>query len=200
MTTHPVRRLIVVAPHARYTLRVAEELAARFDSRVVVSPGIDGIPALEPAVEDVLIHGVPDVFGRLLAAPPGWRTIVVRHRIVAHMPVAAPVIDVGSSPQHDPALMAGALRALFKPICQQRGVRPIFEPPPPFGLAFVAPDGLVIPGSFGRTERPDVAGLADLVVVRPHGEPPPATRPLRDPAMIGLHVSQRTRATTGEDT
>jgi hypothetical protein len=184
MTTHPVRRLVVVAPHAPYTRRVAEELAARFDSRVVVSPGFDASPALQPAVDDVLIHGLPDVFGRLLAAPPGWRTVVVRHRIVAHMPVTVSVVDVGRTPRHDPALMAGALRALFKPIRQQRGVRPVFEPPPPFGLAFVAPDGLVIPGRFGRAERPDVAGLPDLVVVRPHGDPPPGTRPLRDPAMI----------------
>lgn len=193
----PVRRLVVVAPHARYTLRIAEKLAARFGSRVVVTPGIDGTPALDPAVDDVLVHGLPDVFGRLLTTPPGWRTIVVRHRIVSHMPVAAPVVDVGLAPRHDARLMAGALQALFKPICQQPGVHPVFQPPPPFGLAFVAPDGLDIRGSFGRPERPEVAGLADLVVVRPYGVPPPGTRPLLDPAMIGS--SQPSRTSTGED-
>ncbi len=133
----------------------------------------------------MLVHGFPDIFGRVLSPPVGWNTILVCERMaVPFVDSRKPMIEVGFAPPVDPPLLAGALRAMYKPILQQRRVRPVFEAPPLLGLAFVAPDGIELPGQFGAVERPVVAGLPDLVVIRPVGNPPSDTRRFDPPPVV----------------
>ncbi len=133
----------------------------------------------------MLVHGFPDVFGRVLSPPVGWNTILVCERIaLPFVDSRRPMIEAGIVPSADPPLLAGALRAMYKPILQQRKVRPVFEVPPLLGLAFVAPGGIELPGDFGELDRPLVAGLPDLVVIRPKGSPPADTQRFDPPPVV----------------
>lgn len=173
------RRLVVTITAGDAALDIARRAADSSGLELVVTGVVGARPVAEPAQGDLLLHSVPDVLGRLLPIPAGWRTVVVRDRTVATVAaIDASVVEVGDASPHDPALLAGALASMFKSLCQQRGVRPIFSDPPPLGLPFIAPNGVDLPGAFGRIERPVVAGLADLAVVRPWGAPPPGTRPV----------------------
>jgi hypothetical protein len=165
-------RLVVLSTASDHAKSVARFLSTEFTLDLVVTAGVDGTP-LEPADEgDLLVHGVPDVFGRLLAEPEGRPALVVVDRICGSLWVESPWrIDVGEEPRHSPARLSLALATLDKHLRQQRRVRPVFTPPPAMGLAYVAPDGVRLPGAFGRVEVPTVPGLPDLVVVRPHGDP-----------------------------
>ncbi|MEX2655149.1 MAG: hypothetical protein WD532_08980 [Acidimicrobiia bacterium] len=178
-------RIVVVATALGAARTWASDMAAEAGIDAIVTASRNGVPLVESRPDDVLVHGVPDVFGRLLAIPSAWSTVVIRDRIAASsFPVSGPLIEVGPAPDHDPNLIAGALRAIFKPICQQRRVRPVFGSPPPFGLPFIAPTGVHLPGSFGVAVPEDLAGLPDLVVVRPSGAPPPGTSPVSVRAMM----------------
>lgn len=173
------RRLVVTITAGDASLDIAGRTSETTGLELVVSGAVGSRPVVEPLPGDLLVHGVPDVFGRILPIPAGWSTVVIRDRTVARViSVETAVVDVGDASPHDPELLAGALASLFKSLCQQRGVRPIFADPPPLGLPFIAPNGVELGGAFGRIERPVVAGLPDLAVVRPWGEPPPGTRPM----------------------
>lgn len=178
-------RLVVAASALGAARSLARELGAERDIRVVVTASHDGVPVIDPRSGDVLFHGVPDVFGRLLRAPAAWSTVVIRDRIAASsFPVSGPLVEVGSVPDHDPNLLAGALHNLFKPICQQRRVKSVFGSPPPFGLPFIAPSGIRLPGPFGAAVPEHIPGLPDLVVVRPSGAPPAGTEPVSRRAIM----------------
>ena len=142
-------------------------------------------PVPDPEPGDVLVHGFPDVFGRVLGPPVGWTTLLVCERIaLPFVDTHRSMIEAGLEPTTDPRFLAGGLRAMYKSIIQQRRVRPVFEAPPLLGLAFVAPDGIELPGRFGELERPVVAGLPDLVVIRPVGTPPPDTQRFDHPPVV----------------
>lgn len=173
------RRLVVTITAGDAALDIARRASETSGLGLVVTGVVGARPVAEPIPGDLLIHGVPDVFGRLLPIPAGWSTVVVRDRTVATVAlVDVAVIEVGDASPHEPWLLAGALASLFKPLCQQGGVRPIFAEAPPMGLPFIAPDGVDLPTGFGRIDWPTVAGLPDLAVVRPVGEPPSGTRRL----------------------
>lgn len=179
-------RFVVAATALGAARTLARELAAERGIQVVVTASHDGIPMIVPRPDDVLFHGVPDVFGRLLALPAPWSNVVVRDRVAASsFSVSGPLMEVGSAPDHDPRLIAGALRAIFKPISQQRRVRPVFGSPPPFALPFIAPFGVRLPGQFGTALPEQIAGLPDLVIVRPSGTPPSGTEPVPSRAIMG---------------
>lgn len=165
-------RLVVLATASEYALAVARSLSTEFDARLVVSGGQDGNPHVGSTDGDLLVHGVPDVFGRVLDAPGGWESLIVMDRICGSPSVTSPWrIDVGDEPAHAPTDISLALAILDKHLRQQRRVRPLFSTPPAMGLPYIAPDGVTLPGAFGRVEAPSVPGLPDLVVVRPHGDP-----------------------------
>lgn len=175
------KRLVLlpsVSPAAR---AIAEDLSGL----VVEVPTVGDIPVPDPEPGDVLVHGFPDVYGRVLGPPTGWNTMLVCERVaLPFVDSHRPMIEAGPFPTTDPRLLAGALRVMFKTLIQQRRVRPVFENPPLLGLAFVAPEGIELPGQFGAVERPFVAGLPDLVVIRPVGSLPPGTQRYDPPRVV----------------
>jgi hypothetical protein len=165
-------RLVVLATASHHALRVARSLSAEFGMDLVVAGGVDGTPHEPPAAGDFLVHGVPDVFGRVVDDPAGWQALVVVERICGPVSAASPWrIEVGDESAHSPSSLSTALAALDRHLRQQRRVRPLFSPPPAMGLPYIAPEGITLPGAFGRVDAPTVPGLPDLVVVRPHGDP-----------------------------
>ena len=165
-------RLVMLATASGHARMIGRSLSERFGIDLVVMAGIDGGP-LEPSRgQDLLVHGIPDVFGRLLDAPVGWDSLFVVERICGPVSVASPWrVDVGEASMHPAARVAEALARLDRHLRQQRRVRPIFTSPPALGLPYVAPEGVTLPGPFGRVDAPDVPGLPDLVVIRPFGDP-----------------------------
>ena len=165
-------RLVVLASASEDALALARSMSAEFEIGLVVTGGSDGVPHEPPARGDLLVHGVPDVFGRVLDSPRVWEALIVVDRMCGSAPIASPwQIHVGDEPVHAPATISLALAQLDKHLRQQRRVRPLFSSPPAMGLPYIAPEGVTLPGAFGRVEMPTVPGLPDLVVVRPHGDP-----------------------------
>lgn len=165
-------RLVVLATASDHALKVARSLSADLSIDLVVTAGIDGEPVEQPTDGVLLVHGVPDVFGRILDVPAGWEALVVVDRMCGPVSVASRWrVDVGDDPAHPPVRVSEALAHLHKRLRQQRRVRPLFSPPPAMGLPYIAPEGITLSGEFGRVEAPDVPGLPDLVVVRPYGDP-----------------------------
>ena len=165
-------RIVVVTSAHPSAVAVANRQAALHETEIVTVGDVGSVPAAVRRPGDLLVHSLPDVFGRVQPAPEDWEAVIVRDRLAAEFSVVdTSLIEVGQAPSHVPARLAAALRSLFKPICQQPGVRPVFDPPPIFGLAFIAPTGVAVPGAFGRAERVVMPGLPDLVVVRPDGDP-----------------------------
>lgn len=163
-----VSRVLLVATASTDAIRWAH----RSGLPVETVPGHEGVPLVDPDPGALVVHGVPDVFGRVLDPPSGWHTLVVRHRITGGSVPAFPLcLDVGVASPHPPEIIAQGLRDLHKRLLQQRGVRPVFASPPAFGLPYIAPGGIALEGRFGRIERPPVPGLPELVVVRPDGDP-----------------------------
>ena len=166
------RRLVVLATASEHASGMAQSLSTEYGIALLVVAGTDGIPHVAATEGDLLVHGVPDVFGRVLDAPGSWEAIVVRDRSCGPAAVSSPwTVDVGAASAYSPASVSAALATLDRHLRQQRRVRPVFSPPPAMGLPYVAPDGVKLPGAFGRVEAPVVPGLPDLVVVRPCGDP-----------------------------
>lgn len=171
------RRLVLPVTCSTAARGAADRLSERHGLDVVEVAVVSGSVAVEPATGDLLVHSVPDIFGRLLPSPGTWRMVTVRDRLAHDFTrCEGPVIDVGEEPTVDAALVLGALRSLFKPLVQTRGIRAVFDPPPPLGLPFVAPRGVSIEGEFGDAETVLYPGLPDLVVVRPRGPVPERAR------------------------
>ncbi|MEX1271028.1 MAG: hypothetical protein WD990_11920 [Acidimicrobiia bacterium] len=165
-------RVVTLSTASAHALATARFVSDRFGVDLIVTAGTDGIPCDPPREDDFMVHGVPDVFGRVLDAPEGWEALVVVDRICGTVWVNSPWrMDVGDEPAHDPERLSLALAQLDRHLRQQRRVRPLFSPPPALGLPYIAPDGITLPGAFGRIEAPAVPGLPDLVVVRPDGDP-----------------------------
>lgn len=158
-----VHRLIVptiVSPAARAVIGV---MAETWGVVLNEDPSVRGRIAREPAEGDVLVHGVPDVFGRNVPPPPGWTVLRVADSALG-LEVEAGTIQYGRPPTVTTAELSDRLQELWKPLCQQRSVRPILPEPGPFGLPFLAPGGIDLPDDVSATP---VAwpGLPDLVVV-----------------------------------
>lgn len=165
-----VRRLVLPVTCSAAARYHAEQLSDRYGLAMVEVPVVAGTVVIEPTAGDLLVHSLPDVFGRLLPTPGRWRTLAIRDHLARDFTRCdGPVIDVGEKSTIDASVVLGALRNLFKPLAQTRGVRAVFDRPPPLGLPFVAPGGIVIDGEFGLAERVAFPGLPDLVVVRPGG-------------------------------
>ena len=170
--TRVAGRFVVLSTASEPASRMARSLSAEFGTQLLVVAGNDGNPNVPVTEGDLLVHGVPDVFGRMLDAPGGWEAIIVRHRSCGPVSVPSPrTVEVGNESAHSPVSVSIALAALDSHLRQQRRVRPLFSPPPALGLPYIAPDGVKLPGAFGRVEAPFVPGLPDLVVVRPYGDP-----------------------------
>lgn len=166
------KRLVVPATASDDAWRIALALSDDLEIALVVAVSIDGRPQEPPTDGDLLVHGVPDVFGRILDEPAGWESLVVVDRICGSLTVASPWrIEVGEESPFSTASLSEALAKLDKHLRQQRRVRPLFSSPPAMGLPYIAPEGVALSGEFGRVETPEVPGLADLVVVRPDGDP-----------------------------
>jgi hypothetical protein len=174
-----------MAPNASSHARsIAEVLGSERGLRIVQVPLVGNTPVIEPEPGDVFVHGFPDVFGRVIAPPGGWDHVLVCEPLARpFVDTPRPMIEAGPPPVADPRVIAGALRALYKKIIQQRRVRPVFAEPPLLGLALVAPVGVELTGEFGELDHPFVVGLPDLVVVRPVGIPPLDSQRL-DPAPV----------------
>jgi hypothetical protein len=165
-----VRRLVLPVTCSAAARYHAEQLSDRYGLAMVEVPVVAGTVVIEPTAGDLLVHSLPDVFGRLLPTPGRWRTLAIRDHLARDFTRCdGPVIDVGEKSTIDASVVLGALRNLFKPLAQTRGVRAVFDRPPPLGLPFVAPGGIVIDGEFGLAEPVAFPGLPDLVVVRPGG-------------------------------
>lgn len=178
------QRLVMPSSVSRLVRERAVQLAASQGLDLIEVPAIGGRPALDPAPEDGLVHGFPDVFGRIMPPPRGWAALLISERVAKRfVSTARPLLETGVTPSEDPARLAAALRALAKPLGQQRHVRPVFDDPPLLGLPFVAPEGVTLPGSFGVVDGNAFPGLPDLVVVRPTG-PVPAGTPALDQAPL----------------
>jgi hypothetical protein len=176
-------RLVVSVSASIETATVAAELGERAGIPVAVVVTIGPEVAFDPSPHDLYVHGIPDVFGRLLRPPSDLPWVIVRSRMAADLvSTSSPVIDVGQPA--DGRLVAGGLHRLFKPLCQQRSVRPVFRMPPALGLPFIAPHGVQLGDGFARPEAVTHPGLPDLMVVRPVGDPPPGTPALVGPAMV----------------
>lgn len=156
-------RLVVpstVPPAAR---RLAGLYAGRVGIPLVEVPLVGGEPATRSSQGDVLVHPVPDIFGRLSPPPSGWRILAVVDRATGHVS-AYETIEYGLWAIEDLAEMSSRLHAVWKSLVQMRGVRPVLPRPAPFGMAFVAPGG--IPMLEGLCVTPvSWQGLPDLVVV-----------------------------------
>lgn len=114
-----------------------------------------------PSIGDMLVHSVPDVFGRDLDPPSHWMVLRV---VDTALGLAPDHQEVRYGVSSDGGHLSGRLATLWKPLCQQRGVRPVLTHPAPFGLAFVAPTGIDVPEDVTATPVP-WPGLPDLVVV-----------------------------------
>ncbi|HSJ28667.1 MAG TPA: hypothetical protein VLB67_10675 [Acidimicrobiia bacterium] len=174
-----IRRLLVSVSASPDTVSVAARLGASHGIPIerVVTVGTEVLA--DPSPSDLYLHGLPDVFGRLLAPPSDRDWVIVRDRAAAPLvEFGGPLIETGTA--RDGRAIAGALRVLFKPLCQQRSVRPLFAEPPPLGLPFVAPHGVRLDDSFARPEAVELPGLPDLVVVRAFRDPSPTA-----PALVG---------------
>lgn len=156
-----LRRLVVpsVAPPASRS--VVHALAERRGLAVVERPVAGDQIVGEPGIGDVLVHSVPDVFGRDLAPPRVWKVLRV---VDAALGLEPDRREVRYGVASEGRLLSERLAALWKPLSQQRGVRPLLTHPAPFGLAFVAPAGIEVPDDFTATPVP-WPGVPDLVVV-----------------------------------
>lgn len=158
-----VRRLVVptiVPPGARAVIRpIVEERGIT----IIEGPVAGSQVAFEPAEGDVLVHSVPDVFGRNLEPSPGWNVLRVVDSALG-LGVETGSIHYGRSPTAPTTELSDRLRQLWKPLCQQRNVRPVLSDASPFGLPFVAPSGVDVPSDM-RATPVQWPGLPDLVVV-----------------------------------
>jgi hypothetical protein len=161
-------RLIVPVTATDEVREFIADFAGRYRVPVVVVAEVNDTPVVERTKGDILIHSVPDVFGRVLPAYAGWEFACVHHRIAASVaPVGCTApIEIDREPDESPDFVTSTLEGMYKRLCQQRGVRPVFGSPAPFGLAFIAPDGIELDSDRVISHRVDLPGLPDLVVVR----------------------------------
>ncbi|MFP5332203.1 MAG: hypothetical protein ACLGHX_07595, partial [Acidimicrobiia bacterium] len=110
-----------------------------------------------------LVHPVPDIFGRLSPPPSGWQILSVVDRATGYVS-AYETIEYGLRVTESLAEISSRLHAVWKPLVQMRGVRPVLPRPAPFGMAFVAPGGIPTMEGLSVTPVP-WPGLPDLVVV-----------------------------------
>lgn len=158
-----IHRLVlpnIASPAARAVVRrVADERGIP----VVDCPVVGGTVVARPDSGDVMVHSIPDVFGRAFEPPSGWRVVRIVDGALG-MNVEAETIRFGRPSVRRPGEVSRRLREVWKPIGQQRGVRPLHRAPGAFGLAFIAPSGVEVPDDL--TATPVLwPGLPDLVVV-----------------------------------
>lgn len=150
---------------------------------VMVGSGIAG------SVEhgDTVVHGLPDVFGRLLPLPrTPSHVLVVRDagaRTVTTIGPDVAIVDLPGDP-FDVPRVAGALRLVAKRLLQVPGVRFVFEELPPLAAPLLAPLEVEVPEPWCRVERPVIDGLPDLVIVRPVSNPPTGGRRRRVDTLV----------------
>lgn len=162
MTTGQIlRRLVVPSVTPPASRSVVRTLAETRGLAVAERPVAGGRVVGEPGIGDVLVHSVPDVFGRDLEPPSAWKVLRV---VDAALGLEIDRQEVRYGVSSEGSHVSGRLAALWKPLSQQRGVRSVLTHPAPFGLAFVAPMGIDVPDDVTATPVP-WAGLPDLVVV-----------------------------------
>lgn len=147
-------------PAARH---VAERLAASLGITLVEIPMVRDRPAWTLVSGDRVVHSLPDVFGRTLPPPDHPRVVTVVDRGIGGVETED-TIAYGVPSSTSPDEMTARLRVIWKPLNQQRGIRPALAQPAPFGLAFLAPDGISPPPGLAVTPV-SMAGLPDLVIV-----------------------------------
>ena len=157
------RRFVVPSVTPPAVRSIVDRLVQAWGLSAVESPVVGDELVVARQAGDLAVHSVPDVFGRRVEPPSDWNFLEVVDR-ASGVAVAHHGVGYGRVPTETASQMAGRLRELWKPLIQQRGVRPVLAGPAPFGLAFVAPDGIDAPDDVTATSV-EWNGIPDLVLV-----------------------------------